>query len=192
MNVGLFFGSFNPVHIGHMAIAGYMAEFTKLDEVWMVVTPQNPFKASSSLLKDYHRLRLVREAIGDYYTKIKASNIEFDLPKPSYTINTLSYLSEKYPKHNFALIMGSDNLETFHKWKNFEMILEHYEIFIYPRTGHDGGKFKDHPKVTKTDAPQIEVSASFIRKSIKNKKDVRYLMPESVFKYVEEMHFYEK
>ncbi|NNF02430.1 MAG: nicotinate-nucleotide adenylyltransferase [Bacteroidia bacterium] len=192
MNIGLFFGSYNPVHVGHMAIAGYMAEFTDLDEVWMVVTPQNPHKASSSLLADYHRLRLVREAIGDYYQKVKASNIEFDLPKPSYTVNTLIHLSEKYPQHQFTLIMGSDNLETFQKWKNYEVILEHYRIMVYPRPGHDGGELKDHPKVIKTNAPLMEISASFIRKAIKNKKDIRYMVPESVFKYIEEMHFYEK
>ena len=192
MKTGLFFGSFNPVHIGHMAIAGYMAEFTVLDEVWMVVSPQNPLKPAGSLLADYHRLRLVREAIGDYYTKVKASNIEFDLPKPSYTIKTLAFLAEKYPEQQFSLIMGTDNLETFHKWKNYEAILEHHNIITYPRIGHDGGELKQHPKVTHANAPMIEISASFIRKAIKDKKDVRYMLPAPAFKYMQEMHFYEK
>src|SRR6187401_951482 len=131
MKVGLFFGSFNPIHIGHMAIANYMLEFTDLKNIWFVVTPHNPLKEKKTLLADNHRLRLVREAIG-YYTKFKASNIEFKLPQPSYTINTLTYLKEKYPKNDFALIIGSDNLQTFDKWKNYEEILNGYDIYVYP------------------------------------------------------------
>jgi nicotinate-nucleotide adenylyltransferase len=191
MKIGLFFGSFNPVHNGHLVIAGYMAEFTDLDQVWMVVSPQNPLKIKNSLLKDIHRLALVNEAIGDY-RKLKSSNIEFKLQKPSYTINTLLHLSEKYTQHEFVLIMGMDNLQTLDKWKNYEEILNNYEVYVYPRQNCEGEKFINHLKVKLIDAPVMELSASFIRKAIKDKKDVRYMLPESVYKYIMEMHFYEK
>lgn len=189
MKTGLFFGTYNPVHNGHMIIANYMAEFTDLDEVWLVVSPQNPLKPPGSLLADYHRLTLVKEAIGDY-RRLKACNIEFKLPRPSYTIHTLTYLKEIYPHKSFCLIMGSDNLETLHKWKNYEMILENFQVYIYPRPHCDGGRFKDHPHVHFINAPLIEISASFIRKSIKEKKDVRFMMPQAVYAYIDEMHFY--
>lgn len=191
MKTGLFFGSFNPVHNGHMIIAQYMAEFTDLQQVWMVVTPHNPLKPAGSLLNDYQRLRLVELAIGSY-RKIKLSKIEFGLPKPSYTVNTLEYLREKFPQHTFALIMGSDNLQTLPKWKNYEQILSGYEIYVYPRPGSDGGEFKNHPNVKLTEAPHMDISSTFIRNSIKVKKDVRYMMPEKVFDYIDEMNFYEK
>lgn len=191
MKIGLFFGSFNPIHNGHLVIAGYMAEFTDLKQVWMVVSPQNPLKTKNSLLKDIHRLALVNEAIGEY-RKLKASNIEFKLSQPNYTINTLLHLSEKYPQHEFVLIMGYDNLQTLEKWKNYEAILDGYEIYVYPRHHIEGEKFVNHPKVRMIDAPVMELSASFIRKAIKEKRDVRYMMPESVYKYIMEMHFYEK
>ena len=191
MKVGLFFGSFNPIHIGHMAIANYMLEYTDLKNIWFVVSPHNPLKEKKSLLPDIHRLRLVREAIGDF-NKFKASNIEFKLPQPSYTINTLAHLKEKYSKNEFVLIIGSDNLQTFHKWKNHEEILKQHEVYIYPRPGSDGGQFKDHPKVKMTDAPLMNISSSFIREAIKQKKDIRYYLPENAGKYIREMHFYEK
>ncbi len=191
MKIGLYFGSFNPVHNGHMVIANYMAEFTDLDRVWLVVSPHNPLKPLGSLLADHHRLTLVTKAIGDY-RKLKASNIEFGLTKPSYTINTLVHLQEKYPKNKFVLIMGSDSLATLHKWKNYEMILADYEIYVYPRPGYDGGKFSTHPKVKIIDAPQMELSASFIRKAIHEKKDVRFMLPQDVFNYIDEMGFYKK
>ena len=191
MKIGLFFGTFNPIHVGHLVIANYMAEFTDLDKVWFVVSPHNPLKKKETLLADNHRLALVREAIGDN-KKLKASNIEFSLPQPSYTINTLVHLNEKYPKDKFVLIMGCDNIQTFHKWKNHEEILKHHEIYVYPRKGADGGDLKNHPKVKMTDAPLMEISSSFIRKAIKEKKDVRYMMPESVYDYVKEMNFYKK
>jgi len=191
MRIGLFFGSFNPVHNGHMVIAGYMAEFTALDQVWMVVSPHNPLKPAGSLLQDYHRFHLVELAIGDY-RRLKASRIEFELPKPSYTVTTLAYLQEKYPEHDFALIMGLDSLETLPRWKDHELILQHHDIYVYPRPGHDGGTLKDHPRVKRTDAPMMEISASFIRKSIREGKDVRFMMPEAVDRYVDEMNFYRK
>ncbi|HMU76316.1 MAG: nicotinate-nucleotide adenylyltransferase [Bacteroidetes bacterium] len=191
MKVGLFFGSFNPVHNGHMMIANYFAEFTDLEQVWLVVSPHNPLKPAGSLLNDYQRLHLVEAAIGSY-KKIKISKIEFGLPKPSYTINTLVHLNEKFPQHEFVLIMGSDNLVTFHKWKNFEQILENYKIYIYPRPDSDGGELKNHPSVKIIQAPLIEISSTFIRQAIKEGKDVRFYLPESVYDYIDEMNFYKK
>jgi nicotinate-nucleotide adenylyltransferase len=191
MKTGLFFGSFNPVHNGHMVIAGFMSEFTDLEQIWMIVSPHNPLKPAGTLLQDYHRFRLVELAI-DGNRKIRASKIEFELPRPSYTIITLTHLTEKYPDHEFALIMGSDNLESLHKWKNYEAILEYYDIYIYERPGFNGGDLRNHPRVKFTKAPLMEISSSFIRQSIKDRKDVRYMMPQSVFNYIDEMHFYEK
>lgn len=191
MKIGLFFGSFNPVHIGHMVIASYMAEYTDLDQIWLVVSPHNPLKQKDSLLDDLHRLQLVKIAIDDY-RKLKACNIEFELPKPSYTVNTLTYLHEKHPEHVFALLMGADNLVTFKKWKNWERILEMTEIYVYPRRDSDGGELLHHPKVKVVGAPMMDISATFIRESIRQGKDVRYLLPDAVWKYIREMHFYEK
>lgn len=191
MKTGLFFGSFNPIHNGHMVIANYFAEFSDLKQVWFVVSPHNPLKPAGSLLNDFQRLQLVELAIGDY-RKMKVSKIEFGLPKPSYTINTLTHLQERFPQHEFVLIMGSDNLHTFHKWKNYEQILEYYSIYIYPRPGFDGGDFKNHPKVKFIEAPLMEISSTFIRNAIKSKKDVRFMMPEKVADYIDEMNFYKK
>lgn len=192
MKVGLYFGTFNPIHIGHLAIANHMAEFSDLDEVWFVVTPHNPFKEKKSLLADHHRYQLVQIAVEEY-PKLKASNIEFSLPQPNYTINTLVHLTEKYPKHQFNPIMGEDNLASFHKWKNYEVILENHEIYVYPRV-HNGKKiitqFHNHPKVHITDAPIMEISSTFIRKAIKNKKNIRALLPCNVWQYLDEMNFY--
>lgn len=191
MKIGLYFGSFNPIHSGHLVIAGYMAEFSDLKQVWMVVSPHNPLKPAGTLLQDYHRFHLVELGIGNN-KKLKASKIEFELARPSYTVVTLAYLQDKYPKHEFSLIMGADNLENLHKWKNFELILEHHDIYVYPRPNHDGGNLKDHPRVKWIDAPLMELSSSFIRKSIKEGKDVRYMMPETVGDYIDEMNFYKK
>jgi nicotinate-nucleotide adenylyltransferase len=157
----------------------------------MVVSPHNPLKKKESLLSDTHRLRLVREAIGDN-TRIKASNIEFKLPQPNYTIDTLAYLREKYPAHKFVLIMGTDNLQNLHKWKNYEQLLKDYSIYAYKRPGFDSGTFANHPSIKITDAPLMEISSSFIRQAIKDKKDVRYLLASGVWNYIKEMHFYEK
>jgi nicotinate-nucleotide adenylyltransferase len=189
IKTGLFFGSFNPVHNGHMIIAGYISEFTDLEQLWFVVSPHNPLKLKHTLLQDYHRLTLVKTAIGSN-RKMKASDIEFKLPKPSYTIHTLAYLKEKHPDHEFVLIMGSDNLKSLHKWKNYEQILEQSFIYVYPRKESSETDFDNHPKVKFIDAPVMELSSTFIRDAIKNKKDVRYMMPEKVWEFIDEMNFY--
>jgi nicotinate-nucleotide adenylyltransferase len=190
VKTGLFFGSFNPVHVGHMVIANYFAEFADLDQVWFVVSPQNPLKEKKSLLADYHRYEMVFQAIGDS-DKLRASNIEMKLPKPSYTIDTLTYLSEKFLQNKFVLIMGADNLMTFHKWKNYETILKYYEIYVYPRPGFDVSPFLHWPNLKVVDAPLMEISSSFIRKSISEGKDMRYFMPFQAYNFLREMHFYE-
>lgn len=197
MKVGLFFGSFNPVHVGHMVLANYMLAYTELDQVWFVVSPHNPLKKKSSLLNERHRLQLVTLAIGDN-VKLKASDIEFHISQPSYTVNTLAHLKEKYPNTNFVLIMGEDNLENFHKWKNFEEILKYYELYVYPRVDKEAARaiihpeILHHPAVKRIAAPVIEVSSTAIRQAIQDKKDVRYFVPERVWEYIKEMHFYEK
>ncbi len=181
--IGLFFGSFNPVHIGHMIIANFMVEHSDLEKIWMVVSPHNPHKEKKSLAKDHDRLHLVDLAIGEN-TGIKASDIEFNLPKPSYTIDTLTYLKEKYPNHEFCLIMGGDNLGTFHKWKNYEKILENHKIFVYKRPGYELEGLKEHESVTILEAPLLTISASYIRKQIKKGNSIQYLVPDSVWKYL--------
>jgi len=191
MKIGLFFGSFNPVHVGHMIIANFMATQTDLEQVWMVVSPQNPLKKKDSLARDYDRLHLLRLAIGDN-TRLKASNIEFELPKPSYTIVTLTYLKEKYPDKEFALIMGGDNLATFHKWKNYEMILANHEIYVYKRPKVEVGKFAKHSAVRMFDAPMMDISASYIRQCRKEGKSVQYLVPDAVFECLESSSLYRK
>ena len=191
MKIGLYFGSFNPIHTGHLVIASFMAEFAGLEQVWLVVSPHNPLKMHQTLLQDYHRLQLVKIAIGDN-RKLKTSDVEFKLSKPSYTINTLTYLKEQFPQHQFTLIVGADILESFHEWKNYEQILQQYELYVYPRPNSTGGDLMKHPKVKFVQAPLMEISSTFIRDGIRNKKDVRYMMPESVWDYIEEMHFYEK
>ncbi len=187
--IGLYFGSFNPIHIGHLAIANYMAEFGQLKELWFVVSPQNPLKQKNSLLPDYQRFEMVNLALGDY-PKFKASNIEFSMPQPSYTIDTLAYLREKYPTKKFTLIMGEDNLTFFHKWKNHELIIENHKLLVYPRPGSKRSIFHDHNNVHMIEAPNMEISSSFIRKSVSDGKDVRFFLPEKVWKHLDEMNFY--
>jgi nicotinate-nucleotide adenylyltransferase len=189
MKTGLFFGSFNPVHTGHMIIASYMAEYTDLEQVWMVVSPHNPLKEKSSLARDNDRLFLVKQAIGDY-DKIKASNIEFSLPLPSYTIDTLTYLKEKHPDRIFALIMGSDNLQTLSKWKNYEQILRGFDIYVYRRYGSFSSPFDNHERVYFVDAPLIEISSTFIRNAIRQGRSVRYLVPDTVLAGLESANMY--
>ncbi len=184
MQIGLFFGSFNPVHVGHMIIANHMVEFTDLEKVWMVVSPHNPLKNKQSLANDYDRIHLVQLAIGDN-PNIQASNVEFSLPQPSYTIDTLAHLHEKYPNYQFALIMGGDNLTTLRKWKNYEKLLANYPIYVYKRPGFELGEWANHPAIYFVQAPLLDISASFIRKCIKQGKSVQYLLPQSVFEYID-------
>ena len=191
MKVGLFFGSFNPIHVGHMVLANYMLAYTDLDKIWFVVSPHNPLKQKDSLLHERQRLQMVTLAIGDN-NKMKASNIEFKLSQPSYTVNTLAYLKEKHPSTDFVLIMGADNLEGFHKWKNYEEILKNHELYVYPRPAAKGGDLMNHKKVKLVKAPLMEISSTEIRNAIKEKKDVRYFVPEAAWEYLKESHFYEK
>jgi len=196
LKIGLFFGSFNPVHIGHLAIAGYMKEFTDLDQVWFIVSPQNPLKKKETLLSDRDRLHLVELAIG-VDLRFRVSDIEFTLPQPSYTIDTLAYLSEKYPERRFTLIMGEDNINTLHKWKNGEELVRRYSIIVYPRlnSGRKNSKrlleLLEIADIQEVKAPIIEISGTFIRNAIKQGKNVSWFVPEPVWKYIREMHFYE-
>jgi nicotinate-nucleotide adenylyltransferase len=190
--IGLFFGTFNPINIGHLVIANHLVEFSDLDEVWIVITPQSPFKTKKTLLDNHHRYQMVYEATKDF-PKLKPSKIEFDLPQPNYTINTLAHLDEKYGKeYLFSLIMGADNLKGFHKWKNHEVILDNYEIYVYPRLseGTVDPKLANHSKIHYVDAPIMEISSTFIRKEHKAGKNIRALLPDSVWKYMDEMNFY--
>ncbi len=189
--IGLYFGTFNPIHIGHLAIANHMAEYSALDEIWMVVTPHNPFKKKSSLLDNHHRLEMVYRATQSY-PKIKPSDIEFKLPQPNYTIHTLVYLQEKYPDDQFSLIMGEDNLKNLHKWKNYESIIENHNVYIYPRIseGVIGNSFKENDRVHRIAAPIMEISSTFIRKAISERKNIRPLLSTPVWEYIDEMNFY--
>ncbi|MFZ4548918.1 MAG: nicotinate (nicotinamide) nucleotide adenylyltransferase [Bacteroidales bacterium] len=188
---GLLFGSFNPIHIGHLMIAGYMYEFSDLDELWFVVSPLNPLKEQKTLLADHHRLQMVNLAIEDD-SRFKVCNIEFKLPKPSYTIHTLTYLQDKYPNREFVIISGTDIFPTFHKWKNWERLLEFYSFYVYPRPGSQDHELTKHPSVKVFDAPKVEISASFLREAIREGKNMSYYIPEKTYKYMQEMHFYEK
>ncbi len=196
MKTGLYFGSFNPVHIGHMAIANYIYEFSELEEIWFVVSPHNPLKKKSSLLADHHRLHLTEIAIGNDL-RFRVSNIESKLPKPSYTIDTLTYLREKHPTRQFALIMGSDNLSTIDKWKNAELLIKSCKIIVYPRLnkgkepGHAVKSMLKAADIDIVEAPLIDVSGTFIRSAIKDKKDIRHFLPPGVWQYMKDMHFYE-
>ena len=189
--IGLYFGTFNPIHIGHLVIANHMANYTDLDEVWFVVSPHNPFKNKSNLLDDYARLELVHRAVKDY-DQLRVTNIEFGLPQPSYTVNTLVHLGEKFPNHHFSLIMGGDNLNAFHKWKNYELILENHQLYVYPRLANTSSQLDDHEKVNLVGAPIMQISSSFIRNAIKTKKDVRAVLPLSVWEHIDEMNYYKK
>lgn len=185
--IGLFFGSFNPIHNGHLIIANYMAEFGELDQVWFVISPLNPFKTDAELLPDYHRRELLMRAIGEY-SRFRVSSVEFKLPKPSYTIDTLLFLEGLYPDKKFSVIMGSDQLPEFHRWKNAEQILEKYKILVYPR--HSSPVTRHDSPFETVNAPMMEISSTFIRQSIKAGKDVRFFMPALSWDYLDEMHFY--
>lgn len=186
---GLFFGSFNPVHTGHMIIANYMVECTDMKEVWLVVSPHNPLKERKTLARDHDRLHLVNLAIGDNYN-LRASSVEFGLPKPSYTVDTLAYLREEYDNREFALIMGGDNLLTLHKWKNYKVILDNYDIYVYNRPGYDPEGIEALKQVHYVEAPLLNLSASFIRQMIQERKSVRYLVPDAVFEYLDGSSMY--
>jgi nicotinate-nucleotide adenylyltransferase len=192
LRIGLYFGSYNPIHIGHLAIANYIVEFTNINQLWFVVSPQNPHKIKENLLADYHRLELANRAI-ESDDRFRASNIEFNLPKPSYTVDTLAYLQERYHDYSFVILMGSDNLENFHRWKNYEVILENYGVIVYPRPGFDKLKIPVHKNITIAEvAPLMEISSSFIRDAIKAGKDIRHFMPQKAWEYLDEMNFYRK
>lgn len=191
MKIGLYFGSFNPIHIGHLIIANQLVENSDLDQIWFVVTPHNPFKKKSTLLDNHQRLEMVYLATKDYDT-LKESDIEFSLPQPNYTVNTLAYLTEKHPTKDFSLIMGEDNLKSFHKWKNYQVILDNHHIYVYPRIseGVTETQFDNHPKIHHVEAPIIEISSTLIRNSIKADKNVKPLLSEDVWTYLDQMGFY--
>ncbi|WP_396210794.1 nicotinate (nicotinamide) nucleotide adenylyltransferase [Flavobacterium sp.] len=193
MKIGLYFGTFNPIHIGHLIIANHMAEHSDLEQIWMVVTPHNPLKQKNTLLDDFQRLHLVFLATEEY-SKIKPSDIEFKLSQPNYTVNTLAHLKDKFPQHEFSLIMGEDNLNSLHKWKNYEFILDNHDIYIYPRISEEAENLdlKKHPRIHKIDAPIVEISSTFIRENIKNKKNIKPLLSEKVWEYVDHNNFYKK
>ncbi|MBO7287218.1 MAG: nicotinate-nucleotide adenylyltransferase [Bacteroidales bacterium] len=187
--IGLFFGSFNPVHNGHLMLANYMVEYSDLDSIWFVVSPQNPFKDEKSLLKDHYRRDMLEMAV-ENDSRFEVCDIEFNMPKPSYTIDTLNRLSELYPDVEFCLICGMDNLAGFKKWKNAQDILDNYRLLVYPRKNYDGSELLNHLSVHIIDAPEIEISSTFIRNAMKENKDVRYFMPEKAYKYMIDMNFY--
>ena len=185
MKIGLYSGSFNPIHHGHVMLANYLVEFSDLDELWFVVSPQNPLKKKADLMDDNDRLEMVKLAIGDD-PRMRASDIEFSLPQPSYTINTLRALSKQYPEDQFVFICGMDSLEGFPRWKEYQAILDDYELLVFPRKGYDGGELLNHPHVKVLETPIIEVSSTFIRNSMKEGKDVRHFMPEKAYRYLVE------
>jgi nicotinate-nucleotide adenylyltransferase len=189
MKIGLFFGSFNPIHIGHLIIGNVMARNTGLDKVWFVVSPQNPLKPGKGLLHEFDRYDMVRAAIADNH-KLEVTDVEFHLPRPSFTINTLAYLAEKYPGKEFKLILGEDNLENFTQWKNYEQILQHYGLYVYPRPNVTNTDLKRHPNVTMVEAPLLDISATYIRQCIKHNKSIKYLVPEAVEQMIDSKQFY--
>lgn len=193
MNIGLYFGTFNPIHIGHLIIANHLVEHSEMEEIWMVVTPHNPLKKKSTLLDDYQRLELVHLAT-ENYEKIRPSDIEFKLPQPSYTTHTLSHLRDKFPQHNFSLIMGEDNLKSLHKWKNYEHLMANHTIYVYPRIAavDDAHDFSQHPNVHMIDAPIVEISSTFIRENIKANKNVQPMLSAEVWQYIDKNNLYRK
>lgn len=190
MEIGLYFGSFNPIHVGHVVIANFILETTAIDELWFVISPQNPLKEKSTLLDDYQRLRMVELAIDDF-PHLRASSVEFSLPQPSYTIQTLAHLCDKYPHHTFSLIMGGDNIQSIHKWKNYQRIIENYKIYVYPRPEFVmPPDLEGNPNIEIVNAPLMEISSSMIREWIKQGRNVQGFMPSSAWQYLDEMNFY--
>ncbi len=188
MHIGLYFGSFNPIHTGHLIIANHVLQHSEIDKIWFVLSPHNPLKESHSLLNEYHRLHLVELAI-EGNPRFRASNVEFKLPKPSYTIDTLTYLKEKFPLERFSVIMGSDSFQNISRWKNYEQLLAQYELYVYSRPGHEV-VIPDGAHVRVMDAPLLDISASFIRKQIRAKKSVQYLLPDPVWEYITANRYY--
>ncbi|MDX2250096.1 MAG: nicotinate (nicotinamide) nucleotide adenylyltransferase [Bacteroidia bacterium] len=189
MNIGLFFGSFNPIHHGHLILAQTALNQTDLDYVWFVVSPQNPLKKKNNLLSEYDRLKMVELSVAGNI-RLLASNVEFSLPKPSYTIDTLTHLADKYRSYKFSLIMGQDNLQFLHKWKNHEAILKYYRIFVYPRVGEIASQYDRHPNIHWFEAPLLNISATYIRQIIQEGKSVRYMVPDPVWEYIESSGIY--
>ena len=189
MKIGLYFGSFNPIHNGHLIIANYIVQNTGLDQVWFVISPQNPLKKSAALLNEYHRLYLVQVSIEDE-PALKATDIEFRLPKPSYTINTLTYLTEKFPSHQFAVIMGSDSYQNLPEWKNYQQLLNNYAVYVYERPGFTPENKYENATVHFLKAPLLEISSTYIRKAVKDGKSIRYLVPEKVRLEIEQNGYY--
>jgi nicotinate-nucleotide adenylyltransferase len=190
MKVGLYFGSFNPIHHGHLVIANFILQHAHLDQVWFVVSPQNPLKRSATLLNEYHRLHLVRLAV-EGENRLKASDIEFKLPKPSYTVDTLTYLQEKYPKEEFSIIMGSDSFQNLTKWKNYQWLLQNFPIYVYRRPEHEKlPSYAEARQVEIVDAPLLPISSTEIRSKLKKGESVRYLLPESVLEEIEKSGYY--
>jgi nicotinate-nucleotide adenylyltransferase len=189
MKIGLFFGSFNPIHTGHLIIANFMANHTSLDKVWLVVSPHNPLKEKKDLIQVYDRLEMAKLAIEDAQN-LEVSDVELKLPQPSYTIDTLIHLKELYPEHQFILIMGADNLKSLKKWKNYELLLRDYQIYIYPRPGFENQEFQNHPAITITKTPLMELSSTFIRKAIAEDKNVQFFLPDKVIQFIESKSLY--
>ncbi len=189
MKIGLFFGSFNPIHVGHLIIANYMANHTDLDKVWLVVSPHNPLKKAGDLINTYDRLEMAKLAT-ETAANIEVSDIELKLPRPSYTIDTLTHLHEKFPAHKFVLIMGADNLNSLQKWKNYEILLRDYQIYVYPRPGFADTVFSTHSSVTITQTPLMEISSTFIRKAVSQKKNIQYFLPDAVLEFIESKNLY--
>ncbi len=188
MHIGLYFGSFNPIHIGHLIIANHIVEHADIDKIWFVVSPHNPLKEAHSLLNEYDRLHLVNLAI-EGNNKFRASNVEFHLPKPSYTIDTLTYLKEKFPLEQFSVIMGADSFQNIQRWKNYEQLLANYQMIVYERPGFEINETFG-AKITRLQAPLLEVSSTYIRKQIKEHRSIRYLVPDNVLQYIEDSNYY--
>jgi len=190
MEIGLYFGSFNPIHVGHLVIANYILEKTTIDELWFVISPQNPLKEKTTLLDDYQRLHMVELAIDDF-PHLRTSSVEFSLPQPSYTVQTLAHLYDKYPQHTFSLIMGGDNIQSIHKWKNYQRIIENYKIYVYPRPGFVMPQDLDgNPNIEIVNAPLMEISSSMIREWIRQGRNIQGFMPSAAWQYLDEMNFY--
>ena len=188
MHIGLYFGSFNPIHIGHLIVANHVAEHTDVDKIWFVVSPHNPLKDSHTLLNEYDRLHLVQLAIDDN-SRFRASNVEFHLPKPSYTIDTLTYLAEKFPLETFSVVMGSDSFQNIHRWKNYEQLVSQYSFIVYNRPGFEI-KEEHGAKIRTVDAPLLDISSTFIRRQIRERRSVRYVLPDKVREYIEASNYY--